>query len=271
MNRLFVFGLGYTSQAVARAAMARGFRVAGTSRTARKCEELKALGIEAFEFGELSPAILADFPYILSSIPPQENGDVVLPFLPSASHWLGYFSTTGVYGDYDGEWVDELSEPRPNNDRLKRRLEAEAQWRERGGHVFRLAGIYGKGRSAIDDVQAGKARRIDKAGQVFSRIHVDDIAQTVLASMSCPNPKAIYNVCDDEPAAAHEVVSFACELLGKEPLPLIPFAQAELSPMGREFYNANRRVKNQFIKQELGVRLLYPSYREGLQAIFDEY
>ena len=263
---LFIFGLGYASQAVARAAIAQGFSVAGTCRTQEKCDALKAQGIEAFLFSDITPEIIANYNYILSSVPPQETGDIVIPFLTTGK-WLGYFSTTGVYGDYAGEWVDECSEPRPNNDRLRRRIDAEEQWRKRGGHVFRLAGIYGKGRSALDDVLAGTARRVDKAGQVFSRTHVDDIAQIVLASMAKPNPQAIYNVCDDEPAPAHEVVAFACELLGKPLPPLIAFEDAELSPMGREFYSANRRVKNDRIKQELGVKLLYPTYREGLRAI----
>jgi len=226
---------------------------------------LKEQGIDAILFSKVSEKHLLDATHILSSIPPQEKGDVVIPHLADNQKWLGYFSTTGVYGDWDGDWVDEESEPRPNNDRLKRRLEAEAQWRERGGHVFRLAGIYGKGRSAIEDVLAGTARRIDKPGQVFSRIHVEDIAQIVLASMNRPNPKAIYNACDDEPAPAHEVVQFACKLLDREAPPLIPFDRAELSPMGREFYSANRRVKNERIKQELGVKLQYPTYREGLK------
>ena len=263
---LFIFGLGFASQAVARAAMAQGFSVGGTCRSQEKCDALKAQGIKAFLFSEITPEIITGYNYILSSIPPQETGDVVIPFITN-HHWLGYFSTTGVYGDYAGAWVDEGSEPRPNNDRLRNRLEAEEKWRVLGGHVFRLAGIYGKGRSALDDVLAGTARRVDKQGQVFSRTHVDDIAQTVLASILKPNHGAIYNVCDDEPAPAHEVVTFACELLGKPLPPLIPFAEAELSPMGKEFYSANRRVKNERIKQELRVKLLYPTYREGLCAI----
>lgn len=267
MASLFIFGLGYTSQAVARTAMAQGFTVAGTCRSPEKCNILKEQGMEAFEFDNIPPDILTNATHILSSVPPQENGDIVLPFLPTTNKWLGYFSTTGVYGDYAGKWVDEQTAPRPDNYRLRKRLEAEKQWQERGGHIFRLAGIYGKGRSAIDDVLSGQARRIYKEGQVFSRIHVDDIAQTILASMSRPNKQAIYNVCDDEPSPAHEVVSFACELLGKTPPALIPFTEADLSPMGREFYSANRRVKNERIKQELGVNLFYPTYREGLADI----
>jgi hypothetical protein len=265
---LFIFGLGYSSQAVARMAIEQGYSVAGTVRSQEKCDALKAHGINAFVFGKVPADIIENSSHILSSIPPQEGaGDMVIPYLPHSNKWLGYFSTTGVYGDYEGQWVDEESDPRPNNDRLKRRLEAESQWRERGGHVFRLAGIYGTGRSAVDDVLAGKARRIDKPGQVFSRIHVYDIAQIVLASMNKPNRGAIYNVCDNEPAPAHEVVQFACKLLDREAPPLIPFDRAELSSMGKEFYSANRRVKNKRIKQELGVKLQYPTYREGLKAI----
>ncbi len=255
--------------------MEQGYSVSGTARTREKSDLLKKQGINAFIFGNVPSGIIENSTHILSSVPPHEVlGDIVIPFLPTANHypltarkWLGYFSTTGVYGDWDGEWVDEKSEPRPNNARLMRRLQAEEQWLTRGGHVFRLAGIYGPGRSVIDDVVEGTARRIDKDGQVFSRIHVDDIAQIVLASMNNPKPKSIYNACDDKPAPAHEVVKFACELLGREAPPLIPFEQAELSPMGREFYSANRRVKNDKIKRDLGVELLYPNYREGLRAL----
>jgi nucleoside-diphosphate-sugar epimerase len=269
-KNLFIFGLGYASQAVARAAQAQGFSVSGTCRTWEKCDKLKVQGIDAFLFDDIPTEILENATYILSSIPPQENaGDIVIPKIKdlNPAKWLGYFSTTGIYGDYEGAWVDEESEPRPNNERLKRRMEAEGKWQQLGGHIFRLGGIYGQERSAISDALAGNARRVDKPGQFFSRIHVDDIAQTVLASMEKPNRGRIYNVCDNEPAPAHEVVKFACELLGKTPPPLVPFEEANLSPMGREFYSANRRVKNGRIRQELGVNLLYPNYRGGLRAI----
>ncbi len=263
---LFIFGLGYSSLAIAKLAMQKGFKVSGTTRSEEKVKKLESLGIEIFNE---AASVEGSFTHILSSIPPQENGDIVLPFLasmtPQISHrYLGYLSTTGVYGDWEGEWVDETSELRPNNARLLRRVEAEKQWLVLGGHVFRLAGIYGPTRSTIDDIRAGTARRIDKLNQVFSRIHVDDIAQTVVASMQAPSAGSVYNVCDDEPAPAHEVVKYGCGLLGVEPPPLIPFAQAEMSPMGREFYAANRRVNNGKIKRELGVQLLYPTYREGL-------
>lgn len=265
--KLFIFGLGYSSMYIAQAAKKAGFSVAGTCRTQEKCDALKAQDTQAFPFDKVPPAVLESATHILSSIPPQPEGDVVIPQLPEGKRWRGYLSTTGVYGDWGGEWVDENSPTRPNNDRLHRRVAAENAWREKGGHVFRLAGIYGPGRSTIDDVREGTARRIDKLGQVFSRTHVGDIAQAVLASMLKPNPGRIYNVCDDMPCPAHEVVSYACALLKKNPPPMIPFEQAELSPMGKEFYSANRRVKNARIKNELSVRLIYPSYREGIAAL----
>jgi nucleoside-diphosphate-sugar epimerase len=269
---LFIFGLGYSSLAIATLAMRRGFSVSGTTRSAEKAERLRGLGIEAFLFPSPSPRreeglmeeTLASATHILSSIPPQEGVDSVLPLIDSSARYLAYLSTTGVYGDWGGEWVDEASELRAGNARLRGRVAAENAWRARGGHVFRLAGIYGPGRSAIEDIRAGGARRIDKPGQVFSRIHVEDIAQAVVASMEKPNPGSVYNVCDDMPAPSHEVVAYGCGLLGVEPPPLVPFAQAELSPMGREFYAANRRVRNDKIKAELGVSLLYPDYRAGL-------
>ena len=267
---LFIFGLGFTAQTLAHAAMKQGYNVSGTTRSEDKCTSLKAQGIHAYLFDQITPEILADTTHILSSIPPQEAGDIVLPLIPKAQSlmpYLAYFSTTGVYGDYAGAWVDETSELRSNNARLQRRVQAEQAWQARGGHIFRLAGIYGPGRNALEDVRAGDARRIDKPGQVFSRIHVEDIAQMALASMQKPNPGAVYNVCDDEPAAAHEVVAYACELLGQTPPPLIPFEQAAFSPMGREFYSANRRVSNRRIKQELGLTLTYPDYRAGLKAL----
>lgn len=259
---LFIYGLGYSSLAIAKLAMEKGFRVSGTTRSPEKIAELAGQGIEALLF----PHAPDDATHILSSIPPQESGDIVLPLIGNTKSWLGYLSTTGVYGDWDGAWVDETSEIRPNNERLKRRAAAEQQWLARRGHVLRLAGIYGPGRNALQDVREGTARRIDKPGQVFSRIHVEDIAQVVVASMLTPNPGSVYNVCDNEPAPAHEVVAYACELLGVTTPPLVPYEAANLSAMGREFYASNRRVKNDKIRQELGVSLKYPGYREGLKS-----
>ncbi|MFW0777355.1 MAG: SDR family oxidoreductase [Rickettsiales bacterium] len=266
-KKLFIFGLGYSSQYIAKLAMEAGFEVYGTCRTQEKCNQLEAQSIKAFLFDGVPPDVLAGASHILSSIPPQEGEDIALPLLPDTTgKWLGYLSTTGVYGDWKGEWVDETSEVRPNNKRLKARVAAEKGWLDCGGHVFRLAGIYGPGRNAIENVRAGTARRIDKPGQVFSRIHVEDIAQTVLASMLNPSPGAIYNVCDDEPAPAHEVISYACELLKVSAPPLVPINEVNLSQMGKEFYQSNRRVRNQRIKEELRVDLGYPTYREGLRS-----
>ena len=163
--------------------------------------------------------------------------------------------------------MDETSDLRPNNARLERRVAAEKAWLARGGHVFRLAGIYGPGRNALVDVLAGDARRTHKPGQVFSRIHVEDIAQVVFASMQNPQPGNIYNVCDDEPAAASDVVAHACALLGVPVPPLIPIENANLSPMGREFYSANRRVKNNKMKDKLNVALSYKNYQDGLARL----
>jgi nucleoside-diphosphate-sugar epimerase len=191
----------------------------------------------------------------------------------SGLRWVGYLSTTGVYGDRDGGWVDESSELRPTGERGRRRVVAETAWLDlwrRHGlpvHVFRLAGIYGPGRSAFDSLRQGRAQRVDKPGQVFSRIHVDDIAAVLAASMAKPNPGATYNVCDDDPAAPAEVIAHAADLLGIEPPPLVPFAEAKLSYMARSFYADNKRVRNDRIKAELGVELAYPDYRRGLADI----
>jgi len=187
--------------------------------------------------------------------------------------WLGYLSTTGVYGDRGGGWVDETSELQPTGERGARRVAAEMAWlglcrdRDVPVHVFRLAGIYGPGRCPFDALRAGTARRIDKPGQVFSRVHVDDLATVLRASMAQPRPGAVYNVCDDEPASPAEIIAHAAALLGLPPPPLVPFEAAELSPMARSFYADNKCVSNALIKQELGVRLRYPSYRDGLPAI----
>jgi nucleoside-diphosphate-sugar epimerase len=189
---------------------------------------------------------------------------------------VGYLSTTGVYGDRDGGWVDESSALKPTGERGRRRLAAEAAWLELHRrarlpvHIFRLAGIYGPGRSALDAVRAGRAQRIDKPGQVFSRIHVADIVQVLRASMARPDPGAIYNLCDDDPAPPEAVIAFACELLGVPKSPLVPFAEARLSEMARSFYADNKRVSNRRIKEQLGVRLAYPSYKDGLRALLKE-
>jgi nucleoside-diphosphate-sugar epimerase len=188
--------------------------------------------------------------------------------------WVGYLSTTGVYGDRGGAWVDEADAVAPTMARTRRRVAAEGHWLASGlpVHIFRLAGIYGPGagRNALDAVRGGRARRIVKTGQVFGRVHVDDIVQVLRASIARPNPGAIYNVADDEPAPPQDVIAFACQLLGVAPPPEMPFEAAELSPMARSFYADNRRVCNARIKRELGIKLRYPTYRDGLRVILEQ-
>ncbi|OAB55338.1 NAD(P)-dependent oxidoreductase [Leptolyngbya valderiana BDU 20041] len=287
-HRLFVFGLGYSARQLAADLSVQGWEIAGTTRSAQKASALAASeGAEAFVFDRGTPlsdpaTALAGTTHLLSSVPPDAEGDPVLDAhfddIVALAHggelqWIGYLSTTGVYGDRAGGWVDETSALEPTGERGRRRVAAERHWlrlwQEHGlpVHLFRLAGIYGPGRSQFAALRAGRSRRIDKPGQVFSRIHVADIAQVLAASIDRPNPGAAYNVCDDEAADPAEVTAHAAELLGMDPPPLVPFATAELSEMGRSFYRDSKRVCNARIKQELGVRLLYPSYREGFPAV----
>ncbi|HLZ65981.1 MAG TPA: SDR family oxidoreductase [Aliidongia sp.] len=282
MPRLFCLGLGYTALELARRLRAEGWQVAGTCREPDKAAALRADGIDAFVADREHPPAdpdrpIADATHLLAAIPPDAMGDPALALWGPAiaRHpgfaWAGYLSTTGVYGDRDGGWVDESSPLAPTGERGQRRLEAEAGWSALlpgvPVHLFRLAGIYGPGRSALDTVRAGRAQRVVKPGQVFSRVHVDDIAQVLAASIARPRPGAVYNVCDDNPAPPDEVIGYACELLGVAPPPEVPFAEAELSNMARSFYVDNKRVANRLIKEELGVRLAYPDYRTGLKAL----
>ncbi len=282
--KLFCFGLGFSALALARALKAEGWTVAGTVRSADKQAALKGEGIETHVFDataamENAQKALAGTTHLLDSIPPQPD----MPAPPVFWHggdlavledlvWAGYLSTTGVYGDHDGGWVDEETPAAPTMDRSRRRAEAEEMWlmmAERYGmpvHIFRLAGIYGPDRGVLRQVQSGRAKRVVKPGQVFSRIHVDDIVQVLRASMAQVHPGRIYNVCDDEAEAPDKVVAFVCNLLGIEPPPEIPFDESELSDMAKSFYRDNKRVDNRRIKDELGVRLHYPSYREGIAA-----
>ena len=273
-RHLLCFGLGYTARALAERLADRGWRVSGTSRNPQEPDTLR------FDRDHpLGSAGFAGATHILVSIPPDGAGDPVLDrhgddiaTLPGLA-WLGYLSTTGVYGDRAGGWVDERSELRPSGARGRRRVAAEAGWqdlRRRRGvplHIFRLAGIYGPGRSPFDALRAGKARRIDKPGQVFSRIHVEDLASVLVASITRPRAGAIYNVCDDDPAAPAAVVAHAASLLRLPEPPLVPFASAGLSPMAKSFYDDNKRVSNALIKEELGIVLRQPNYRDGLAAI----
>lgn len=283
-GHLLCFGFGYSAQALARQ-LGPEWQITGTSRGERDASTQAARHVRVLRFDRdqpLDPAVFAGVTHLLFSVPPDEAGDPVfdrhrdnIAALRDLA-WLGYLSTTGVYGDRDGGWVDERAELRPTSERGRRRAAAEAAWlslwRDRGlpVHIFRLAGIYGPGRSPFDALRAGTARRIDKPGQVFSRIHVDDLASVLLASIARPRPGAVYNVCDDEPASPIEVIAHAAALLGVPAPPLVSFEAAELSPMARSFYADNKRVSNALVKAELGVCLRFPSYRGGLAAILAE-
>jgi nucleoside-diphosphate-sugar epimerase len=284
VKRLFAFGLGFSAQELASRLAARGWQVAGTARDEANLAKLSAQGYEVTRFaGEAGnhdvTRLLRGTTHLLHSIPPGHDGDPVLAHYRDqiatvgTLEWIGYLSTVGVYGDQGGSWVDEATPTKPNSERTAARVEAEAAWLQFGEeigvptHVFRLAGIYGPGRSAFDKLMAGTARRIKKDGQVFSRIHVADIGSVLEASIAKPNAGAIYNVADDEPAAPDAVVAYAAELLGVPPPPEVEFADADLSPVARSFYEGSRRISNARIKSELGVKLLYPTYREGLAAL----
>ena len=283
-KHILFFGFGYCAQYVAPLLAAQGWHMSATCRDEEKAARLQGLGITPLmlDGAPLSPAALDGVSHIVLSAAPDATGDPALPLLQPALQetagqmkWLGYLSTTGVYGDHEGAWVDEDTPPGPLGERGQRRVAAEVAWGALAEtlhlpiHYFRLAGIYGPGRNQFAALKAGTARRIDKAGQVFSRIHVEDIATILLASMAKPQAGRAYSVCDDEPAPPQDVVAYAATLLGMAPPPLIAFEDADLSPMAKSFYGENKRIKNTRIKQELGVTLKYPSYREGLRALFE--
>ena len=278
---LLVFGLGYSGRAVALAARAAGFSVIATSRSPG--ERQFPPGITGVDFAAAGSAIGAAT-HLLATAPPGEAGDPVLARYAAniatapRLRWLGYLSTTGVYGDRDGGWVDEDTPPAPGSARTRRRLAAEADWAAvRGGcavDLFRLAGIYGPGRSVLDDLRAGTARRIIKPDHKFGRIHRDDIAQAVLAAMRqapLSGPR-ILNLADDTPAETALVVEEAARLLGVEPPAAVPFieAWARMSPMARSFWAENRKVASRKTQAALGITWRYTSYREGLRAILAE-
>ncbi len=281
---LFSFGLGYSASALAARLAATGWTITGTSTSSAGAARIGERGYRGLVFDGASPspdvrAALADATHVLLSIPPAAEGDPA--FVHHAADiaratklgWIGYLSTVAVYGDQRGGWVDETSPPNPMSERGKRRLAAENAWLTLGARsgktvmVFRLPGIYGPGRSMLDDVADGTARRLIKKDQVFNRIHVDDIAGAVEAAIQRPRAGGIFNVVDDEPGPPQDVVSFAADLLGRAPPPDMPFEDAKLSPMARSFYSENKRVRNARLKAELGYTLAYPTYREGLRAI----
>ncbi|VDC20409.1 SDR family oxidoreductase [Pseudogemmobacter humi] len=277
MKTLLSLGHGYCARALARHLSDKGWAVIGTTRDPAKAEALAAEGVEPLlwhpEHGaDLAPA-LARATHILHSASPTEGRDPFLTLCPgilkARPEWMGYLSTTGVYGDTRGDWVDESTPPVPARARSGDRVMAERAWLDSGlpVHVFRLAGIYGPGRGPFEKIRNGSARRILKEGQVFSRIHVEDIVQVLLASMAKPRPGAVYNLCDDLPSPAAEVLSHAAARLGLPEPPAIPFEEAKLPPLARSFYEECRRVRNDLIKTELGIELRYPDYRAGLAGI----
>jgi len=279
--RLFCFGYGYSAESLVHRLSPRDIVAAGTRTSLTEIPEL-SIQLVAYK-GDAASAdvrrLLADTTHLLVSIPPDLEGDVVLrqyrediAALPDLA-WIGYLSTVGVYGDHKGAWVDEETPTRPTSERSLRRLRAEQAWldfRDESGkrvEIFRLSGIYGPGRSVIDNLKAGTARRIIKPDQVFNRIHVDDVARALVAAIDKDAGHAIYNVSDDEPAPPEDVVAYAAELLGLAIPPAIAFEAANLTGMAASFWAESKRVRNARIREALGVELLYPTYREGLRAL----
>jgi len=277
-QRLLSIGHGYTAQALARRLTPKGWHIVGTTRSSDKTDAIASTGVEPLLWSEsdLAPLIAA-FPNILISAGPGAEGDPVLAVLHAQiveaapqKHWVGYLSTTGVYGDHGGRWVDETTPLTPSTTRGKARVRAEAAWQGVPAlplHIFRLAGIYGTDRGPFAKVREGTARRIIKHGQVFSRIHVDDIATALELSLYRPAAGAIYNLCDDDPAPPEDVIAYAASLLGLPIPPSIPFEEVDMTPMARSFYAESKRVRNDKIKQDLGWVPQYPDYRTGLNAI----
>lgn len=276
--KLLIFGYGYTSKALTRS-LPDGWQVTATTRSPDKAKAMADDGVTARIFpGDDLTADLVDATHVLISAGPDYGVDPVLAQLRDAFagadlQWLGYLSTTGVYGDHQGGWVDEDTPLTPSTKRGIARMNTEAEWMDLHHahglptHIFRLAGIYGPGSGPFAKIRNGTARRIVKDGQVFSRAHVDDIAQVLLASMTAPAPGNAYNVCDDDPAPPQDVIAHAATLLGLPVPPAVAFEDAEMSPMGRSFYAESKRVSNNRIKDALGVRLLYPDYRAGLAQL----
>lgn len=282
--QLLIFGYGFTGRAVARRRLAEGWSVCAAVRQAEvrtAAEADGATAVGAQDAGALAAAATsADA--ILITAPPSSEGcpgfTALSPVLRSGQtrpRWIGYLSTTGVYGDHDGRWVFETSATNAHSVEGARRVAAEQDWLKLGAHaevpvaIFRLPGIYGAGRSQIDRVRGGTAHRLIKPGQVFSRIHVADLAAGLEASMTRPRPGAIYHLCDDEPAPSDVVTAFAAELLGMEPPPECPYDEHTASPALRRFYSENKRVSNALAKAELGWRPAFASYREGLRAVLE--
>ncbi|MEL7214301.1 MAG: SDR family oxidoreductase [Pseudomonadota bacterium] len=274
MPTLFSIGHGYSARALTPLLLERGWEVIGTTRTREKAETLAAESVTPLIWpgADLAPHI-ANATHILTSVAPGEGDPVLAEYADALraapAQWVGYLSTVGVYGDRQGGWVDETSELLATTKRGRARIQAEAEWAALGlpVHIFRLAGIYGPGRGPFSKVRAGTARRIIKEGQVFSRIHVEDIAATLLASIDRPRPGAIYNVCDNDPAPPQDVIAYAATLLGLPVPPGIPYAEAEFTPMQRSFYAESKKCSNRLLREELGVELDYPDYKTGLDDL----
>ena len=275
---LLSLGHGFSAQALAARLIPQGWRIIGTTRSADKLDDIAKTGVEPMLWpgGDVA-AVLAEARHVLVSAGPTPQGDPVLAVLgdviaAAASHlrWVGYLSTTGVYGDHQGRWVDEDTPLNPATNRGQARVDAEAAWRAIPNlplHIFRLAGIYGPGRGPFAKVRKGTARRIIKQGQFFSRIHVDDIAQALDLSIAHPDAGAIYNLCDDDPAPPQDVISHAADLLGLPLPPAEDFETAEMTPMARSFYAESKKVRNDRVKQALGWEPQFPDYRSGLAAM----
>lgn len=275
---LLSIGHGYSARALAARLLPQGWRIIGTTRSADKLDALAATGIDPVIWpGADLGALVGQVSNILISAGPGPDGDPVLNAISddiarAAPHlrWVGYLSTTGVYGDKGGDWVDEDTPLAPSTKRGAARVDAEACWQaipDLPLHIFRLAGIYGPGRGPFAKVRAGTARRIIKDGQVFSRIHVEDIAQALDLSLHRPDPGAVYNLCDDDPAPPQDVIAHAASLLGLPVPEAIPIDQADMTPMARSFYAESKKVRNDRIKQALGWEPSYPSYHAGLAAL----
>jgi nucleoside-diphosphate-sugar epimerase len=285
-STLFIFGMGFSGLATARLVRGEYASIGATVRTEEKAAALRAEGIDAHVFdgetvSEELVAAVKRATHLVQSIPPGTTGDPVIALLREAIvaapdlAWIGYLSTVGVYGDHGGGWVDEATEPNPLSGRSVERVRAEAEWRilgdERGVPValMRLSGIYGPGRNALAQLADGTAKRLIKPGQVFNRIHVADIA-TVVAAAAARKASGVFNVTDDEPAPPQDVIAYAAELAGQPLPPEIDFTTADLSPMVRSFYGENKRVGNGRLASDLGVTLAYPTYREGIGALWQD-
>lgn len=297
MKRLFCFGLGFVGLTLAKQLKASGWSVAGTCRTEDKAAILRSAGIDGLVFTgkEMAPDVqkaLADASHILSTIAPDSpragngaNGQIADPVLryykgdivnrAQNLAWVGYLSSTNVYGDHDGQWVDETTAPRSGSKHARQRLGIEHVWQDMWQtdgvpvHILRPAGIYGPYRSALTSLKNGTAKRVIRPGQWVSRIHVRDLAAVVIASAENRNPGSVYNVADDEPSPRETMIEFAAMLLNREPPPAIPFEQWQIPPTAKRDFTTNKRIRNDRIKKDLGIVLTYPSYRDGLKALFD--